>query len=186
MSISYPIALSAHDAFARLRTRDLPRAVREREAEALAGGRVAFVSEGVGPLFEREADALDAGKGLGGDGACKLVCRLKDAPRKTRKPVEPVFRDGERWPKAKAPQAMVWQWSVSYWKIMAEARKAAGTAPSKPARALRKKGGETLTPEEVLALTETPLTAFRPQKGLDFGLFDFPLPENPGIIIADE
>jgi len=50
----------------------------------------------------------------------------------------------------------------------------------------KKTTGRDLTPEEIAALSQGPLTAARPQKALDFGLFDFPLPENPAIIIADE
>lgn len=65
--------------------------------------------------------------------------------------------------------------------------KAAGIPPIGQARHLRKKAtGRDLTPEEIAALSQGPLMAARPQKALDFGLFDFPLPENPAIIIADE
>ncbi len=183
---AYPVASGAQDALHKLKVAATPRAAREREAETLAGARVIFVTESTGPLYEQEADAMSAWAGVAGDVACRLVCRLKDAPRKSRKPLEPTFRDGERWPQLKAPPVAVWQLSISYWKVLDMARTSPGTSPSKPARALRRKGGEALTPEEVLALVESPMTAGRPQKALDFGLFDFPLPENPGIIIADE
>lgn len=185
MPASYPVAASAHDALARLRTNGA-RFMREREAETAAGAHVAFVTESAGPIYELERDALEAFKGLENDPACRLVCRLKPGAAKRKTPMAPAFKDGERWPKAKAPQTPVWQWSISYWKVMDTARPKPGTAPGQPARALRKKGGEALTPEELQALTETPMTAARPQKALDFGLFDFPLPENPAIIIADE
>ena len=64
---------------------------------------------------------------------------------------------------------------------------AARTAAAGDPRGLRKKAknGE-LTPEEMLSLMHSPLTAPRPQKALDFGLFDFIPPDNPGIVIADE
>lgn len=183
---AYPIAASAHDALNHLRAGSTVRALREREAETLAGAEVCFVSENVGPVYERETDALEACAGLLGDGACRLVCRMRDGPRRGAKPLEPVFKDGERWPKLKRPLVSVWQLSISYWKILGVERKSAGTVPAKPARALRRKGGEGLTPEEVMALMDAPMTAARPQKALDFGLFDFPLPENPDIVIADE
>lgn len=187
MTTAYPIAASAHDALNLLRAGTAARAVREREAESLSSGRVSFVTESVGPLYESEADAAAAYRALiGEDKVCRLVCRMKAAARPRRKPAGPVFRDGERWPKMETSPAQVWQVSVSYWKVLDDVRKSPATPPGKPARALRRKGGESLTPEEILALTETPMTAARPQKSLDFGLFDFPLPENPGIIIADE
>ncbi|MEI9903526.1 MAG: hypothetical protein WDN06_05745 [Asticcacaulis sp.] len=62
--VAYPIAPSAHDALALLKGGKAKRAVREREAEALCGARVCFVTENIGPLYERQADALDACKGL--------------------------------------------------------------------------------------------------------------------------
>jgi hypothetical protein len=102
--------------------------------------------------------------------------------------MQPVFAEGQRWPAKRVPVASVWQLSLSYWKIMTVAQaKAAGIPPIGQARHLRKKAtGRDLTPEEIAALSQGPLTAVRPQKALDFGLFDFPLPENPAIIIADE
>ncbi len=187
MTTAFPIATSAHDALNLLKAGTAARAAREREAEALGGGHVSFVTESVGPLYDSEADAVAACGGLiGEDRACRLVCRMKEASRPRCKPVEAVFRDGERWPKMNAPPAPVWQMSVSYWKVLATPAKRPAAAVDKPASALRRKGGDKLTPEELQGLMESPMTAARPQKALDFGLFDFPLPENPGIIIADE
>ena len=183
---AYPVASDSHDALNQLKAGPAVRAVREREAEALAGAHVAFVSENLGPLYDSREDALAACGAVAEDVACRLVCRIRAQPRGRRTRAAPVFRDGERWPRATAPLASVWQVSVSYWKVLATPRQAPGTPPLKPARALRRKGGESLTTAEVLGLTETPMTAVRPQKALDFGLFDFPLPENPGIVIADE
>ncbi len=183
---AYPIAKDIQHALSQLKAGAAMRAVRESEAAHVAGGRVAFVSEHAGPLYERREEALAALGGLAEDTAVRLVARLKDAARRRAKPLEPVFRDGERWPKAARPLESVWQVSVSYWKVLDEARKTPAAPTGKPARALRRKGGEALTPEEVLGLVDSPLVAARPQKALDFGLFDFPLPENPEIIIADE
>ncbi|MFT4074682.1 MAG: hypothetical protein QM647_04055 [Asticcacaulis sp.] len=198
--IAYPIAASAHDALSRLRAGETLRAVREKEAELAAKARVAFVTETVGPVYETREDALEAYAGLieddrkgrlfmpdATDRFCVLVCRIRD-PKRGKKPMQPVFAEGERWPKQREASASVWQLSLSYWKIMTVAQaKAAGIPPIGQARHLRKRAnGRDLTPEEIMALSQSPLTAARPQKALDFGLFDFPLPENPAIIIADE
>jgi hypothetical protein len=151
-----------------------------------------------GPLYEDEGEALNVYAGLVGDHRpghiflppvedrfCRLVCRMKDTPRRRPKSVQPVFSDGERWPSAKAPLETVWQLSVSYWKIL----DGAPVARAEPGdvRTLRKraKTGE-LSVEEMRSLMAAPLTAPRPQKALDFGLFDFVPPDDPGIVIADE
>src|SRR5580658_4151828 len=55
-AILYPVAASAEAALAR----PMGRAAREREAAALAGAHVAFVSETVGPAFRTREAALDA------------------------------------------------------------------------------------------------------------------------------
>jgi hypothetical protein len=187
--IAYPIATDAPDVLTRLKAGTLARAVREKEAEMTADARVAFVTEPAGPVFETKDAALAAYAGLLNDDNrfCQLVCRPREVKRLASKPLKPIFKDGERWPK-KEPVATVWQLSVSYWKILTIAQiRAAGLPPVGQARHLRKKStGKDLTPEEIIALSQSPLLAARPQKALDFGLFDFPLPENPGIIIADE
>jgi len=197
---AYPLARDGHDALIQLRGGGARRAMREREAEALAGRRVAFVSEAVGPVYERREDALDAYAGLveddrsgrlfapaPQDAVCTLTCRLKAPLPRGSKAVAPVFRDGERWPKAVRPAEPVWQLSVSYWKVLDAGAAKTGKANGDQARKLRKspRGGE-LTPEEVQGLADTPLVPLRPQKQLDYGLFDFIPPDNPGIVIADE
>ncbi len=199
--IAYPIASGAHEALSRLKAGEGARAVREKEAELAAKARVVFVTEAVGPVYEARDKALDAYAGLieddrkgrifmpaDSDRFCLLTCRIRDPKRGKVKPVQPVFADGQRWPTKREPVASVWQLSLSYWKIMTVAQaKAAGIPPVGQARHLRKKAtGRDLTPEEIAALSQGPLLAARPQKALDFGLFDFPLPENPAIIIADE
>ena len=199
--IAYPIAADAHDALARLRAGEGLRASREKEAELAAKARVAFVTQAVGPVYESRDEALDAYAGLveddrkgrtfmpaDSDRFCLLTCRIRDPRRGKSKPMQPVFAEGHRWPARREPVASVWQLSLSYWKIMTVAQaKAAGLPPVGQARHLRKKAtGRDLTPEEIAALSQGPLTAARPQNALDFGLFDFPLPENPAIIIADE
>ena len=199
--IAYPIAAGAHEALTRLKAGEGLRAVREKEAELAAKARVVFVTETTGPLYETRDEALDAYAGLveddrkgrtfmpaDSDRFCLLTCRIRDHKRSKVQPVQPVFAGGQRWPQKRESVASVWQLSLSYWKIMTVAQaKAAGIPPIGQARHLRKKAaGRELTPEEIAALSQGPLTAARPQKALDFGLFDFPLPENPAIIIADE
>ncbi len=185
---SYPIATDGHAALAQLRQGDDKRAAREREAETLAGHRVAFVTQSIGPLYASEDEARAVYAALLDDSrVCVLTCRVKTASAKKRAAEQPVLDEGSRWPKAKQPLESVWQLSVSYWKILSETRQAGANAPNGQARKLRKTvRGYDLTPEQILALTETPLTAARPQKALDFGLFDFIPPDNPGIVIADE
>ncbi len=184
---AYPIARDGHDALIQLRAGTTKRAAREREAEALAEGRVAFVSETIGSVYERREDALEAYGGVVEDAACALTCRLKNPLPRGSRAVSPVFRDGERWPKMARPAEPVWQLSVSYWKVLGPAAAKPGSATGGQARKLRKsaRGGE-LTAEEVQGLADTPLVPLRPQKQLDYGLFDFIPPDNPGIVIADE
>lgn len=198
--VAYPVASDAHDAIARLRSGDAPRAVREKEAELAARARIAFVTQTVGPVFDTREEALDAWAGLVEDDRkgrafmpadsnrfCQLTCRIRDPKRGKPKPMQPVFADGERWPKREAPPASVWQLSISYWKILTVAQVRPGAPTTAQARQLRRRqSAKDLTPEEIAALSQSPLMAARPQKALDFGLFDFPLPENPAIIIADE
>lgn len=187
MNIAYPIANDAHDALARMKAGTAAIATREKEAETLSGARVAFVTQSIGPLYETQDEALKVYGGVLGEG-CRLTARIKEQARRKTKSMTPEFRDGERWPKRTAPVATVWQLSVSYWKIITDSH--AATTSEKltdQARHLRKTvKGQTLTPEELLALSQSPLVAAKPQKALDFGLFDFIPPDNPGIVIADE
>ncbi len=185
----YPIAADAHVALAQLRSGEAKRAAREKEAEVLADDRVAFVTQAIGPLYATEAEARAAYAALLDDSrVCTLSCRIAAPPPRKHKPTQPVFEAGVRWPKTQSPPHSVWQLALSYWKILPASRSAtAGDVGTEQARKLRKgRRGHELTPEQILALTETPMTAARPQKALDFGLFDFIPPDNPGIVIADE
>ncbi len=196
----YPVAKDAPSALAVLRADNGLRAGREREAVQAAGQSVDFVTEWIGPPYDDRDAGLDACAGLveddrkghifmpaDGDRVCRLVCRPLDQKRIKSRPVAPVFAEGERWPKVTAVPATIWQLSISYWKI-AEKVTARTVVPSTDqARKARKSAAsKDLNPDEVAALAHTPLAPMRPQKALDFGLFDFPLPENPDIIIADE
>ncbi|ESQ74879.1 hypothetical protein [Asticcacaulis sp. AC402] len=197
--IAYPVAKDAHEALALLKQGQVKRAVREKEAATEAGKPVAFVTQSVGPLFEDEAQALNIYAGLVEDHRpghiflppienrfCKLTCRMKDVPKRRSRSTGPVFSDGERWPRAAAPLETVWQLSLSYWKVLdgAMASRAGAAGNVKDLRKRARKG--QLTAQEILSLMDSPLTGGRPQKALDFGLFDFIPPDNPGIVIADE
>lgn len=191
MTILYPVAETGEAAMAQ------PRgfAARERQAAAMAGGEVVFVTEAVGPAFASREAALDAYAGrLDDDRPGRTFaappearwCALRpvapaDMPRR-RKPVKPVMKDGRRWPAPPeaAPQAL-WRLSVSYWKI------GGAMALLDPARHLRKdRTAESLDARTIRKLAEQPMRAVRPQQPLDIGLFETRLPENPDILMPDE
>ena len=193
----YPVAETAEAALHAARGH----AAREREAETLAHGAVAFVPEATGPGFATREAALDAYAGLLDDerpGRIASVpperrwCALQPvaAPGKGGRtrivaPVAPIYRDGRRWPVAPPPEtrSTLWRLSVSYWKV------AGGTAEAAhpPARKLRRDAkARELQAEAVKALSEQPMRPHQPQQALDIGLFERRLPENPSIIVPDE
>lgn len=198
---AYPIAKDAHAALRQLRDSKGLRATRQNEAEALSEGRVAFVTQTLGPLYEQREDALDAYAGLieddrkghvfsplPEDRVCKLLSRVPQDVRAQKTPLTPSFADGRRWPEPGRPVKAAWQLSIGYWKIVdGEPQRPSPGAAKGQARHLRRKPeAKDLTPEDLLALSQNPLIAARPQKALDFGLFDFIPPDQPGIVIADE
>ena len=184
----YPVASDGHAALAQLRQGDGVRLAREKDAEKAAGRTVDFVTQSIGPLYDSEDEARKTYASVLDDSrVCVLTCRRKSSPLTKRATAEPVLENGVRWPKVSAPVDSVWQLSISYWKPQPATRTAKGEAPNGQARRLRKTTkGQELTREQILALMDTPMTAARPQKALDFGLFDFIPPDNPGIVIADE
>jgi len=196
---AYPIARDAHDALRRLRRGDPVRAGRQKAAQNMSGVRVAFVTQMLGPVYENRDDALNAYAGLVEDDrqehmfsplpedrVCRLISRMPDTGAR-QKPVAPSFTDGRRWPESSRAPVACWQLSIAYWKIIEDEARTPGIPPREQARHLRRKPeAKDLTPEEVLAMVNNPLTAARPQKALDFGLFDFIPPDQPGIVIADE
>ncbi|MBP2160092.1 MULTISPECIES: hypothetical protein [Asticcacaulis] len=184
----YPVASDGHAALAQLRQGDGVRFAREKEAEKAANGRVDFVTQSIGPLYDSEDEARKAYASVLDDSrVCVLTCRRKSPPPARRASTEPVLENGVRWPKAPMPVDSVWQLSISYWKPAPVGRTVKGEAPEGQARRLRKTAkGQELTREQILALMDTPMAAARPQKSLDFGLFDFIPPDNPDIVIADE
>lgn len=196
MSVLYPVADNAEAALHAARGH----AAREREAEAMAGGAVVFVTEAVGPAFESAEAAMDAYAGRLDDERAGKVhsvpperrwCALRPvaAPGRGGKPrvaqpVAPIYRDGRRWPAPKDHQApTLWRLSVSYWKVAGPAVEPAHP----PARKLRRDAGASRLQAEALKhLADQPLRPAQPQQALDIGLFERRLPENPSIIVPDE
>jgi hypothetical protein len=193
VSILYPVAASAEAAL----TRPQGRAAREREAVALAGAPVAFVTEATGPAFASREAALDAFAGKLDDPRpghsvqvqpedryCALAERIEGA---IPAPVEPAFTRGRRWPKPPArPARTVFRLVVSYWRV-GEAAVAEPAPTPDQARALRRSTtAAQLSATELRALAQQPLRPVKPQQPLDVGLFEAPAPEAPHILIPDE
>lgn len=191
-AILYPVAASAEEALRAPRGR----AARERDAERLAGEGVQFASEETGPAFASREAAFDAFRGqldddpAGGqlppeDRFCQLRERIETlAPE----PLEPVMKDGRRWPKRPAkPVKTTYRVTVSYWKIGGEPEAVPEAVKGPQARDLRRKtGAARLDAGQLRALAEQPLRPVRPQQPLDVGLFEAPAPEAPHILIPDE
>ncbi|MBA4011520.1 MAG: hypothetical protein C0481_06605 [Phenylobacterium sp.] len=194
-AILYPVAADAGQAFAAPKGR----AARERDAAALAGEDVAFLTEPVGPVYATREAALDALAGrveddrpgrmaslAPEDRVVQLVEQLAPKAGKRARapaPVKPTFEGGHRWPTPEPPPATVWRAMISYWRIGAAPLRHAGDAQ---ARQARRKGGEDMDRETLRALTRQPLLAVRPQQPLDIGLFETRLPEAPHIVVPDE
>jgi hypothetical protein len=188
-AILYPVAANAEAALLRPKGR----AAREREAAAIAGGPVRFVTEPAGPAFATRQAALDAYAGRLDDPArgvtvaaedrfCVLAERIEGAPPPM--PLEPAFARGRRWPKRPAVRnPTVVRLMVSYWRLAdAEAELAA-----EQARALRRRAeAAELDAGQLRALAKQPLRPVKPQQPLDAGLFEMPAPEAPHILIPDE
>jgi hypothetical protein len=188
-AILYPVAANAEAAL----SRPLGRAVRQREAGAVAGEAVEFVTEAVGPAFATQAAARAAYAGRvddAGAGAAPAAedryCRLAElvvgaaAPG----PVQPTFEGGRRWPAAHPPAPRTaWRLQVSYWRIAGAERPL--EAPQ-ARRARRSREAARLDAASLRAMARQPLRAVEPQQPLDIGLFEARLPEAPHIIVPDE
>ena len=97
MSVLYPVAPNAEAAL----HGPVGYAARMRNAEALAGGVVAFVTETVGPAFETEAAALDAYIGRLDDE--RPAHRSQVAPEARWCALRPVALPGAKARKAATP-----------------------------------------------------------------------------------
>ena len=96
--------------------------------------------------------------------------------------VEPIFRDGRRWPVVEAFETRtVYQLCVRYWRPATEIRAATPAIKRPSKKQLRK-----MTAAELKAFVNAPLGVDRAQKGLDVGLFEVRDPIFPGELIADE
>lgn len=193
-AVLYPIAANADEAFRAPRGR----AAREREAGAIAGEAVTFVTEAVGPPYATREAALDALAGrieddrpgraaalAAEDRILTLVEQVAPRGRKAAAPapIKPTFEDGRRWPVPPPPPQTFWQAMISYWR--------AGPVPEKPhsreqARQARRRARGGLDHEALRAYTRQPLRAVKPQQPLDIGLFETRLPEAPHIVVPDE
>jgi hypothetical protein len=187
-AVLYPVAKTAEAAL----NRPLGRAAREREAKTRANAEVRFVTETTGPAFETREEAATAWRGRLDDEKTAIqpqdrFCGLREvlAASKGRRPVpvEPLMKDGRRWPAPKAKPKTVWRLSVSYWKVVDAAEQAA-MAQARTAR--RSPDARELDPERLRALTQQPLQPIIPQRALDIGLFEAALPEAPDQVIPDE
>jgi hypothetical protein len=181
MTILYPVAPDVTAALAAPQGR----AAREREAQALAGEGVAFVSETTGPAHPSREAALAAYGGRLEAGAedayCRLVEVLEGPPPK---PQRPNYKDGRRWPTPPKPPKTAWRLQVSYWRPVSAAP--AATAVAGQARETRRRAGGPLDSEALRELTRQPLQPVQPQQPLDIGLFEARLPEAPHIVVPDE
>lgn len=183
MAILYPVAKSAEAAL----EAPLGRAAREREAKAAAGADVVFVSEAVGPEFETREEAQAWVERIASQAPEEryLMVREMLAPVRGRparaEPVEPVNRDGRRWPKPGKPPKTFWRVSISYWRVVDPAPQ---LAPARKAR--RDPAAGALGREALDQLARQPLKPVAPQQPLDIGLFEVRAPEDPGRVLPDE
>ena len=188
-SILYPVASNAAVAT----TSPSGRAVRQREAEQIAGEAVTFVTETVGAPYATREAALDAYRGQVEDDRQGMILQIPPEDRFVRlvevvsgerapPPLAPVMKDGRRWPTPPPQPKTVWRLQVTYWRPVS----AAPVVDNVQARKARVQAKESLDPQALRALTRQPLQAVRPQQPLDIGLFERRLPESPHIVVPDE
>ncbi len=192
-AILYPVAASAEAALAKPQGR----AAREREAAALAGAPVRFVTEATGPAFATREAALDAFAGRLDDAAPRArragrargpLLRARRADRGLRRrrrssrPSRAAAAGRSRRPGA---ARTVFRLMVSYWRTSAAAAEPAPT-PTRPGRSGAGPRPPQLNAAELRALAQQPLRPVKPQQPLDVGLFEAPAPEAPHILIPDE
>ena len=176
-AILYPIAANAEAALRGPKGR----AARERDAERLAGEPVAFARELTGPVFKSEDEAR-----------AHYAGRLDDERPGSRTAILPEDRFCDLKPiiqRSRVPFThphTVWRLSVGYWRIGEAQAAETGTPQAQARKARRQRAGAPPDAETLEAMANQPLQPIKPQKALDIGLFEVRLPENPGIIVADE
>lgn len=165
-AVQFPISSNPEAAL----SAPLGRAGLQSVAEALAGAEVTFVRELSGPAFESRDLAAAAYRGR----IDEPGVMIQPADRYCE--LQPVVAPGQ-------PRRTVWRLCVGYWKVRGER----DVGPVPQARAARRRAEAAAADRETIAaMAEAPLLPLQPQKALDIGLFEIALPENPGIIIADE
>lgn len=194
MPVQYPVAANAEAAL----SAPLGRAAREREARDVAAAAVEFRIEETGPAFASREAALDAYAGRLEDDrkgrsdpavednylTLREVVARKGGRMPMRAPVRPTFKDGHRWPRPEAEEALatVWRVSIAYWRLVGQDE----IAPGQARTVRRTEQGPALGRDRLADLTRQPLRPVKPQQPLDIGLFEAPLPEAPGRFIPDE
>ena len=193
MTALYPVAANAEAAL----SAPIGRALRERDARALAGGApVDFRVETTGPVFATREAALEAFAGrIEDDRPGRSGIPAEDRYLELRQmlarpngrlplliPVRPNLSGERRWPdRPKEPMATVWRISVAYWRLRTEI-----TIPGQPRQVRRTEAGPGLGRDVLAEMARLPLRPIKPQQPLDVGLFEAPLPESPGRYIPDE
>jgi hypothetical protein len=188
--ILYPIADNADAALAAPRGR----AAREREAAKVLKGQAVFETQLVGPGFSTREAALDAYAGKVEDDRpgrvfnpapedrwLRIVEVVAPDEKRAPQPVRPAYKDGKRWPEPPPAPRTVWRLAVSFWRPAAADQPLDG-----PQARLARRKAQDLDRDALRALTRQPLRPVKPQQGLDIGLFETRLPENPHIIVPDE
>jgi hypothetical protein len=176
-AILYPIAASASEAL----TAPRGRAARERDAEMLAFEPVRFVREFVGPVFETEDQARDAYPGRLDDERPETRASL--APEDRFCQLKPIARRGAE---ATGSGPTVWRLSIGYWKIGGDEAAAAAPDLVQARQTRRDTKAQAPDAETLGTLTHQPLRPIRPQKALDFGLFEVRMPEDLDRLMPDE
>jgi len=187
-AILYPVAADAQAAL----DAPLGRAARERQAGAVAGEAVRFVTEPFGPAFATREAALDAYAGRLDDDrpgrrfvapAEDRFCLLRETvDGRAQAPVKPVYKQGRRWPEPPPPPKTLWRLHVSYWRP----RSAEPQVEAPQARSARRGAAQAADPDLLRRIARQPLRPVKPQQPLDIGLFEARLPEAPHIVVPDE
>lgn len=189
-AVRYPVAKTAEAAL----SGPVGRAARMSEAEALAGGVVAFVSEAAGPAFPSREALLDAYAGRLDDERTGAAIAPEDrylnavelaAEKTAPQPVRPVYRAGRRWPKPREAPQSLWRLTVRYWRIC-ETQAPVLSAPAAAGDAARRAQAQPLDAKALRERILEPLRPVKPQQPLDIGLFEVRPPDAPHIVMPDE
>jgi len=187
-SILYPVATDAAAALAG----PAGRAVRQREAEQIAGEAVTFVTDTVGPPTRpgRPPSRPAAGgwRTIGPASWWQIppedrYARLVEVVTGGRPPPPPLRSSGMVDAGPRHPRR---QDRLAAAGHLLATRFCGAVIDDVQARKARVQARETLDPQTLRALTRQPLRAVRPQQPLDIGLFERRLPESPHIVVPDE